>query len=363
MGGKVKCRWATALRAAAFGASLIGGLTAAYAGSDNSSNTWAGDVNGIALPPGTFLAIDYTGYRHSDEFVANPNNILSRLGNPNKIASTGEVFTDITRFVYFTSLFDRPFVIEAAVPYVNIDKVNIGNLPSPTASGLGPQTLHSGVDHPVFFLSNGLIVQPQMERFLALTNYFFLPMEFGTFDKFAQVNSSNPGQFTWVPQLSYAEGLGKYVPGLRNFWVDVIANASIHTDGDSPFAIKAGPLAGTQFDKLTQDNSYDIKAFLRYNYTMGGLVAVGIEKSWGGNQIASGGFLGNSPFSPFRGGVSLGADDFLKGHIQAVYPVMPDLHVGVDITHDFDRSGGLKEDITAEVRVTKFWIPSHEPLK
>jgi hypothetical protein len=357
MGGMSHCRWATALRAVACGASLLAGLGAAYAGSDNSSNTWAGDVNGIALPPGTFIAIDYTGYRHSDTYVTSPGNIFSKLGLPHQTPSTGEVWTDIARLVYFTQLFDRPFVIEAALPYVKINEVNIGNSPVPFGPNhaFGPQTVHSGVDHPVLFFSNGLIVQPQNERFLALTNYFFLPMEFGTFDKFKQANSSNPGQFTWVPQLSYAEGLGKYVPGLRNFWIDVIANASIHTDGDSPLAVAPG----VQFDKLTQDNSYDIKAFLRYDYTRGGHIAVGIEKSWGGNQIASGGALE----AAFHGPTSLGKDDFLKGHIQVVYPLTPDIHVGVDITHDFEREGGLKEDITAELRVSKFFVPAHQPLK
>jgi len=356
MGGQFKCRWATALRAAAFGASLLGGLTAAYAGSDNSSDTWAGDVNAIALPAGTFIALDYTGYRHSDAYITGgPSDIVSKLtGGKHDVPSTGEVFTDITRLVYFSSLFDRPFVIEAAVPFVDIDKVNIGNLPTPIG-GLGPQTLHSGVDHPVVFLTNGLIVQPQNERFLALTNYFYLPMEFGTFSKFAQVNSSNPGQFTWVPQLEYSEGLGKYVPALKSLFVDVIANASIHTDGGSPFALAPG----VQFDKLTQDNSYDIKAFLTYHYMPGGHFAVGIEKSWGGNQIASGGVLE----TVFGGPTSFGKDDFLKGHIQLVQPIARDLHVGIDITHDFEREGGLREDITAELRVTKFWVPAQEPLK
>jgi hypothetical protein len=357
MGGTIKCRWATALQAAAFGASLLGGLTAAYAGSDNSSDTWAGDVNGLALPPGTFIAIDYTGWRHGDEYITGGPRDIIRLasGGRHELPSTAEVFTDITRFVYFTSFLNKPLVLEAAVPYVDIEKVNIGNFPAPTPTGLGPQTLHSGVDHPVLFFTYGLIVDPRMERFLGVTNYFYVPMEFGTFNKFAQVNSSNPGQFTWVPQIEYAEGLGKYIPGLRNFWFDFVANASIHTDGGSPFALAPG----VQFDRLTQDNSYDVKAFLRYNYTMGGLVAVGIEKSWGGNQVASGGVLQ----SVFGGPVSFGKDDFLKGHFQIVYPIMPDLHVGADITHDFDRSGGLREDITAEVRLTKFFIPAQQPLK
>jgi hypothetical protein len=356
MGGTIKCRWATAVRAAAFGASLVGSLGAAYAGSDNSSDTWAGDVNGLALPAGTFIALDYTGWRHSDAYITGAQNDIIRTltGGKHDVPSTGELVTDIARVVYFTSLFDRPLVLEAAAVFVDIEKVNIGNLPAPVG-GLGPQTTHDGVNHPVLFFTYGLIVDPRTERFLGVTNYFFVPMEFGTFSKFAQVNSSNPGQFTWVPQLEYAEGLGKFVPGLRNFWIDIVANASIHTDGDSPFALAPG----VQFDKLTQDNSYDVRAFLRYNYTMGGLVAVGIEKSWGGNQVASGGLLQKI----FGGPQSFGKDDFLKGHVQFVYPVTPDIHVGADITHDFERSGGLREDITAEVRVTKFWVPAREPLK
>jgi hypothetical protein len=348
MGGTIKCRWATALRAAALGASLLGGFTAAYAGSDNSSDTWAGDVNGIALPTGTFIAIDYAGWRHGADWDPNKNNILPKLGLPKGSADT-TAFTDITRLVYFSSLFDRPFIIEAAVPYVNIDKVVIDNQ---------KQTVHSGVDHPVVFFTNGLVVQPQMERFLAVTNYFYLPMEFGTFDKFKTINSSNPGQFTWVPQIEASEGLGKYHPALKNLWIDFVANASIHTDGTSSPAAVAGTPFPVQFDKFTQDNSYDVRAFLTYHYAPGGLFALGIEKSWGGNQIASGGILG-STFGP----TSFGLDDFLKGHVQLVYPLRPDIHVGVDITHDFERNGGVKEDITAELRVTKFWVPAHEPLK
>jgi hypothetical protein len=343
-------RWGAGAIAAA---AMVAGLQApAYAGSDNSSDTWAGDVNGLALPTGTFIAIDYSGYRHSDEYVANKGNIFNTLtGGQKNIASTGEIFTDITRFVYFSELWGKPLVFEAAFTFGDAREINIGNLPVPVG-GLGPQTVHNGFLDPVFFVTYGLIVEPRMERFLGFTQYFYLPM--ANYNKFAQVNFATPGQFTYVPQLEYAEGLGKWSPALKGFWIDVIANASLHTNGDSPLALAPG----VQFDKLTQDNSYDVKGFLRYDYTRGGHVAIGLEKSWGGNQVGSGGLLQTI----FGGPQSLGKDDFLKGHFQVVVPVMPDLHVGADITHDFERDGGLREDITAELRITKFFLPS-APLK
>jgi hypothetical protein len=344
-------RWSAGALA---GGALLLGATSAFAGSDNSSDTYAGDVNGLALPAGTFLVLNYTGYRHSDEYVASANNIFSKLSGVGKqeFNSTGEIVTDILRFSYFARLWDHPLVFEAAIPYAKVEEVNIGDLSHP-AGGFGPQTSRSGVIDPVLFVTYGLIADPRGERFLGFTNYFYFPAR--RYNNLIQVNTSTPGQYTWVPQLEYAEGLGKFAPGLKNVWVDVIANASLHTDGDSPLA----QVPGVQFDKLTQDNSYDIKAFLRYEFGPATHVAVGIEKSWGGDQIASGGLLGSA-----LGPTSLGKDDFLKGHVQVAFPLAPDLHVATDFTHDFEREGGLKEDFTAEVRVTKFFLPSAEaPLK
>jgi hypothetical protein len=219
-----------------------------------------------------------------------------------------------------------------------------------------------GFTDPVLFASYGLIVEPKIQRFLVATNYFYLPAG-RSFDKFSEFNVSTPNQFTWVPQLAYAEGLGKLSPALSKFWIDVIANASLHTDGGAPQVFcctnaSGGTVPGVQFDKLTQSNSYDLKAFLRYDYGQAAHIAVGIEKSWGGDQIASGGVLGTA-----LGPTSLGKDDFLKGHVQITYPLMPDLHLGADFTHDFEREGGIRQDFTAEARLTKIFLPAQEPLK
>jgi hypothetical protein len=335
---------------------VVGWHTSAFGGSDNSSDTYAGDVNGLALPEGTVLAIEYLGYRHSDQYITTPSNIFAKLGGAHAIDSTGEIYTEISRLSYFSRLMGQPLVIEAAFTDVNIKDVNIGNLPAPIG-GFGPQTIAHGFIDPVIFVTYGLIADPRGERFLGLTNYIYLPG--GGYDNFKQVNATLPHQYTWVPQLAYAEGLGKFAPGLRNFWFDLIVNASLHSSGESPLALAPG----VQFDRMTQGNSYDLKAFLRYDYMQGGHVALGIEKSWGGNQVASGGLLQTI----FGGPTSLGMDDFLKGHVQASYAITKDFHVSADVTHDFEREGGLKEDVTAEIRFTKFFLPQAQaqaqPLK
>ena len=343
-------------RALAAGAALLGcaaGWQAPAIADDNSSDTWAGDYQAMALPSGTFLAIDYTGYRHSDEYITTPTNVFAKLtGGQKTIPSTGELYTDITRLTYFASWDGHPLIFEAAVPFVDVHEVNIGNLPAPVG-GLGPQTKADGVADPVLFITYGLISDPRNERFLGFTNYLYLPMI--SYGKFQQVNVRTPSMWTWVPQLGYSEGLGKFAPGLHSFWFDMIANASIHSDGSSPLALAPG----VQFNRLTQDNSYDIKGFLRYELGRATWVAVGVEKSWGGNAVASGGLLQ----TVFGGPTSFGMDDFTKGHLQASMPITPDFHVALDVTHDFQRDGGLREDFTAELRFTKIWLPAQEPLK
>ena len=137
---------------------------------------------------------------------------------------------------------------------------------------------------------------------------------------------------------------------LQELLVRLIANASLHTDGNSPLALAPN----AQFDNLSQGNSYDIKAFLRYEFAPATHIAVGIEKSWGGDQVASGGALRLY----FGGPTSLGKDDFLKGHLQFSFPLAADFHVASDLTHDFEREGGFKEDFTAEVRLTKLFLPT-----
>jgi hypothetical protein len=221
----------------------------------------------------------------------------------------------------------NPLIFEVAFPYANPSNATIGGA---SVSSVAP------FFSPTLVIAYGLINAPQEDRFLAWTNYAALPV--GNYDPSKVINPATPDQFVWITQLTYAEGIGKFVPELRNFWFDFIANMSVHSDGTSPF---------TGYNTVTQQNTYDIKAFLRYNWNPLTFVAAGVEKSWGGLQKATGALSS----------VAICEDDYLKGHLEFAIGLAPDLQLASDITHDFERIGSYKEDFTIEMRLAKLFFP------
>jgi hypothetical protein len=326
-------------------------------GSDNSTDTWAGDLNWLGLPSGTLILQQYASYSKSNQYIATPTtpsngaNVFSKLtGGMTPIPSTLEYYTTTSRASYYTSFWGQPLVLEGAVRYEKANTVNVGNLAVPVG-GLGPQTMDPNIwDNPEFSfgLGYGIIADRRAERFLEVKSYFYLPSNFNNLNQF---NVDPPRMFTWVPQLGYSEGLTKF--GLTNMWIDLIGNVSVHGPGDSPLALAPG----VQFDTLTQSTSYDFKAFVRYADMQRAYIAAGIERSWGGNQIASGGLLETI----FGGPTSFGTDDFTKGHLQFGAALPYDMQLAADVTHDFEREGGFKEEFGIEFRLTKFFVPPQPP--
>jgi len=340
-------RWgAIALTAgtALFG-SAVGWPAPAIAGSDNSSDTYAGDYQSGSLPIGTFIFLQYAGYSHADSFVTSAGTVL-----PNSHAN---IFEEFTRVAYFAQLWGHPLVIEAEVPFATLTDVNIPGTNSRVASGL--------VD-PVFHVTYFFIADAKTERWLGLTNYFYFPLG-RSYDNQSPINVSTARQFTDVPQIGYTEGLGKFSPALKGVFFDLIANASFHTDGDSPVNVvnpASSPLPGVlNYGKLTQGISYDVKGFLRYEPKTSLWFAVGMEKSWGGEQVARNGTftVAGLPIVIPQADLSLGKDDYLRGHFQFHVPLSQDFAVAADIFHDFDRVGGFRQDIGVEIRLSKFFFP------
>jgi hypothetical protein len=325
--------------------SVVGWQAPAIAGSDNSSDTYAGDYQGGSLPTGTFLALQYAGFSRANSFIDTTGHEL-----PNSHATIMEEFT---RFAYFADLLGHPLVIEAELPFATVSDVNLPGTNSQVKGGLAD---------PVFHVTYFLISDAHTQRWLGLTNYSYFSVGY---DNTKAVNVSTPHQYTDVPQIGYTEGLGKFSPSLKGWFFDLVANASIHTDGSNPIApfgvgVPFGPvvLPGVvTYDKLTQSTSYDVKAFLRYAPAPHQFVAFGIEKSWGGEQIANGTVTVLGTPVAAAPPLSLSKDDYLRGHFQFSFPLAQDFAVAADLFHDFTRVGGFKDDFGAEIRLTKFFFP------
>jgi hypothetical protein len=310
-------------------------IAPAHAGSISANTgTYAGDVSGLNFPVGTVNVSNYTGYRHGGTYY-DTSGIADRSGNL-------DVITNVTRIDWLAaSISGMPFALSASLPYAHLDNAELGGQ---------DQSAQSSFFSPNVFATLGVIVDPQNQRTLGISTYLLFPA--GNYDSAKVVNAATPHQTVVVPQLSYEEGLGKFSPSLKNFWIDVFGGAAFHGDGDNPVTI-----GGAGFDRTEQRDSYDVNVYLRYSWNPLTFAALGIETSWGGEQIARGGALG-----ALVGDVSLGKDAYVKGHVQFGFPLSESFQVSADLTHDFEREGGFKEDFTAEMRLSTFFLPESKPL-
>jgi hypothetical protein len=336
---RIKCVHANKNGLAAAVAVTLGFLAiapAAHSGSINANTaTYAGDISALNFPVGTVAVTNYSAYRNGGAFY-DADGVPDKTGNI-------DVITNVARVDWIAAkIGDMPLVLSASLPYGYIDNAELGG------QDLSAQ---SSFFSPNVFVTLGVIVDPRNERTLGISSYFFSP--FGDYDSTKAVNAATPSQAVIVPQFTYEEGLGKFSPALKNVWIDIFGGAAFHGDGDNPVTI-----GGLGFDHTRQAHSYDINAYLRYSWNPLAFVAIGIEKSWGGEQIASGGVLG-----ALAGDVSLGKDEYVKGHLQFGIPLSQTLQIAADITHDFHREGGFKENFTAEIRLSTFITPASEPMK
>jgi hypothetical protein len=338
--------------------SIVGWQAPALAGSDYSSDAYAGDYSGGSLPTGTFLALQYLGFSHSDTFIS-PGAAATGFPTGTQVPNGhADVLEEYQRFVYFADIGGHPLALQAVVPFANLSNVNI---PSADPS-ISTRQVGEGFGDPVLFFTYWFISDAKTQRWLGFTDYSYLPL--GSYDNTKVANVATARQYTNVPEFGYTEGLGKFAPALKGFFFDLVGNASFHTDGSDPinFITPFGPNT-LIYDTLTQSTSYDVKAFLRYDPMPLGFVALGIEKSWGGQQTATNGTLlapaifGGGPQAP----LVLGDDDYLRGHFQFSIPLARDFTVAADVFTDFQREAGFKDDYGAEIRLTKFFFPAPAP--
>src|SRR5215471_9506433 len=188
---------------------LVGGFAGwhapAIAGSDNSSDTYAGDYQGGSLPTGTWLAIQYGSFAHSNGFFDTSGNKV-----PDSHANT---WIEISRVAYFAQLGGHPLVLEAEMPAATLTDVNL-----PGTNNL----VKGGRTDPVVHFTYFLIADAAAQRYLGFTDYSYLPV--GDYDNTRAINVATAHQYTNVPQIGYTEGLGKFAPSLKGFFFDFVAN-------------------------------------------------------------------------------------------------------------------------------------------
>ncbi|MFY9957664.1 hypothetical protein [Bradyrhizobium sp.] len=138
--------------------SIIGCNAPTIAASDNNPRTYAGDYQGGSLPIGTFIAFQYGSFAHADAFVDPTGHAL-----PDSHANT---WIEFTRVTYFAEFANHPFVIEADLPFATLTDVNIPGANNGVAGGLAD---------PVFHLTYFLITDAKVQRWLGVTNFFWLP--------------------------------------------------------------------------------------------------------------------------------------------------------------------------------------------
>jgi len=83
--------------------------------------------------------------------------------------------------------------------------------------------------------------------------------------------------------------------------------------------------------------------------------AVGIEKSWGGEQIATNGrfIVAGLPVEIPQANMAIGRDDFLRGHFQFQVPLAQDFTIAGGRVHDFEATGGFRR-----ISASKFGWPN-----
>jgi hypothetical protein len=211
--------------------------------------------------------------------------------------------------------------------------------------------------HLTFFITADLVAQ----RWLGITNFFFLPLGRG-FDNQKAINIATARQFTDIPQIGYTEGLGKFSPALDGVFFDLIANAAIHTNGNGPLTVVDQPgfpiPSVLSYHSLIQRPTYNIQAFLRYQPAGFQFVSIGIEKSWGGQQVATNGTFtaAGLPLTNPQD-LPLSKDEYLRGHFQFQVQIAQDFAIAGDLFHDFNVAGRFRQNIGVEIRLAKLFAP------
>lgn len=256
----------------------------------------------VPAPAGTTAGLLYYQHAERDRLYAQGRQAVS---DPRLVSDIG-----IARLVYYTTVGGLALAPQILVPFGRLDAGR-------NTAALG-QT--SGVGDIILAVPFWPINDAASRTYLGITPYLYLPT--GSYDRNRALNL---GENRWKFDLQAG-----FVKGLTDRWfVDLTGDVMFHGKNDD-----YGGTGAT----LRQKPLYQGQAALRYQFTPGANVFVGLSQTWGG-ETRVGGVDRNDESRQRK--ASIGGSWFIRPTTQLLMAFGRDLHV----------ENGFKENARINVRL------------
>ena len=258
------------------------------------------------LPAGTSLGLTYFQYTTSDSLhVVGPGDIPS---------SELKTAVGLLRGLHYSSIGGVPVAVQVILPVGGFPEARIGGMDQQTAGGLGDLT----AGFTVFPVNTD---KGEFATTVGLSAFVTAPT--GHYD-FGDV-SLGSGTWTATPQVGVIQGLG------NGFFFDGAADVALRRDRD-----EAGGLT------VSQDPSFQLQAYLRYQVSKATSVSFGYSGTFGGEAWVN----------DRKTGLETRSDQF---RLFANTFVTPTVQVQGMIGTDVHAEGGFKQDLVTQIRLLKIF--------
>ncbi|MFG1304712.1 transporter [Xanthobacter autotrophicus] len=292
-GRLVHCKW------------LFIACTILFAGM--TGNGYATDVNSqdyVPAPAGTNVFAFYSQYTTSDEYKSTLGHTITH--------NTGiDVYVNTLRYVHYFEVLGFAGDLQVLVPVGTLYNAKIAGASLDAAAGIGDPILATGL---------WLLNDPAAGRYFGLVQYLFVPI-----GQYERGESLNLGENRWKYDLQ----AGLYQDLGNNFAFQVTGDVVWYGANDS---------AGNGWQRLTQDNTYQLQAWLSYAFAPTWSVAAGYSRYWGGDEYLNGVATGNATHK-----------DQLRLELSKF--ITPTFQVLGLVQRDFNTEGGFPENFRGTVRL------------
>ncbi|WP_082655797.1 transporter [Aureimonas sp. D3] len=254
------------------------------------------------LPAGTSLGALYFQYTSADS--------LHVIGPGDVPASELKTAVGILRGLHFTEVGGVPIALHLILPFGGFPEARIGGVEQPTAEGFGDVT----TGFTIYPINTGA---GEFATTVGLSAFVTMPTGHHDFGRI----SIGSGAWTATPQVGLIQGLG------HGFFFDGAADVAFRRDSE-----EAGNLT------VSQDPSFQLQAYLRYQVSQATSVSFGYSGTFGGDSFVNDRATGLQTRSDQ---LRLFANTFVTPTVQIQGMIGTDIHA----------EGGFKQDLVAQIRL------------